>query len=332
MPISRFWMTCRPPPPSRKADLVEVNFLRMLKALSGSGVDESMICAWRSSRRTLAEDAALPRDLRAQYAIYGVMQRADRCRRLAEDRLFVGGTYADNESPRSYWDRADESDGYGGAIQSAEEVADAFRVRDEALAEIPFYARWLLLSRRQDAKLEKDLRDLAEKANAFRTDLDRTLQDYADMSAANYAWPKDRIAAKMEIERLKNGLKAEFEAECTRLDKRNEGSPKDEFRRLGVVLSVPLVSGQLRNRLRERYHEILVATGKAAAEENPEAKRGPAAGTMPLPDPRRRPRPAFRPAGRSIPRCSSWASRRPRGRTATPRRILRPRASRCAGS
>jgi len=257
-----------PLPDPMKADLVEIHFLRMLKEYLGQAANNDLRLAVKS--RKLAEEAALPKDLRAQYAIYGIMQQADRQRRLAEDRLFVGGIHADHESPRSYWDRANASEGYGGALQSAEEVADAFRVRDEALAEIPCYARWLLHRCQRDVKLENQLHDLLEKANAFSTSLDRTLQDYSDAAAAKYVWPKDRIAAKSEIARLLKALKAEFDAECTRLDKRNEGSPKDEFRRLGVVLSVSLESGERRNRLRARYSEILAASAKAVTLENRE--------------------------------------------------------------
>jgi hypothetical protein len=247
----------------RKADLIEMHFLRMLKAYRGQASPADVRLAVQT--RKLAEEAAWPGDRRAQYAIHGAVQHADSSRRLAEDRLFAGESYAGKEAELSY----------AAAKVTAEEVADAFRVRDEALTEITGYARWLLHRGRREADLEGTLGALITKSNAFSISLDQTLQDISDAPAADRGWPPEIIAAKSKIAELLRILSEAFENECSRLDKRPEGFSKDNnFEQLGAVLGVALEGAQSlesdsrRNRLREYYDDILVATAAEVAGES----------------------------------------------------------------
>ena len=259
-------------PPARKADLVEMHFLRMLKEYRGQASAQE---TWRAiNSRKLAEGAAWPADPRAQYAIYLVMQEADGHRRLAEDRFFVGGTFPEGDSPQDHWARANGTRGYAAAAQIAKDVAQAFGVRDEALEETSGYARWLLHRGQRELARDKELRELRElidKTNAFSANLDGTLEDFSTATAPLYEWPEGRKAEMTKVAHSLDALRKAFEKECDWLDKRNEGSPKNEFRRIAAVLSVGLESGERRNRLRGRYRDILRDSAADVGKEEPEA-------------------------------------------------------------
>jgi hypothetical protein len=291
-------------------DLIEIHFLRML----AEHLDRPL---WTDHpgeihralvARRLAEQAAAPLDARVLYWLEPLMERADASRRKAEDRLFVGSPPAIDEA-HALWNGVVGSNGEGGAYETAirrsAELAHAFQTRDRAWAEIPYLAQWILANSRgltapgapetaPETALETALETVplrrqplpsgADKLLRSAIDDTRELADRLDEHLADRQWPAEAAALAARLDNSLQSLDKTFETECA--DLKTAGEDKQTLRRIAAVLAVPLVSGQERNWLRDRYLSIAqtitpagaayqVAAGQQAAAANADAAEEP---------------------------------------------------------
>ena len=131
-----------------KADVVEVQFLRMLAAhLDAKAWNRPDLLGMALNSRQMAEKAVASPDLGDQYWIHNLVDEADQERRLAEDKLYVGTPEALQQA-ESLWSKLVAEDGNGGkyreAVSRAQTVSKALAVRDRAWAEGPCLAQCLL--------------------------------------------------------------------------------------------------------------------------------------------------------------------------------------------
>lgn len=126
---------------------LEIAFLRLLQpAPAGHAPDavfanQGSILRSALATRDLAETAASGTDdLRAIYAIQGLVEQADNARRNAEDELFLNP--ARLQAPDGPRGQTEES--YSQAIRYAAELGDAIDIRNKAWQELPYFGQWLL--------------------------------------------------------------------------------------------------------------------------------------------------------------------------------------------
>ncbi|HEY1065329.1 MAG TPA: vWA domain-containing protein, partial [Pirellulales bacterium] len=131
-----------PPDVGLDPGFVEMHFLQMLsRHLDGRPdrrpkfeyLQRAGVC------RDVAEQAALPADLRTHYWVRPLIDQGDGARRLAEDKLFIGSTL-ELRSARTLWEEAETR--YVEGSQQGVLAAEAFAVRDRAWAELPYLAEW----------------------------------------------------------------------------------------------------------------------------------------------------------------------------------------------
>ena len=253
--------------PGRPADpqspvppLLEVHFLRLLRA----HLDPEVVRADADVVRTAlavrhqAEQAATPLDPRVQYAIQPLVDRGDAQRRRAEDALFVGTPEAlklARESFATVAGNGGQGGHYGEALRRAETLAQALALRDRAFAEIPHLAQWLtcrLVPDRPDRlkqlhQLIADVRELSREVEAALARAETDAQ--APLSPAIA-----RLHAAIR-KSLDETLAGDFRKTC--FDLRSAGNHWQTFQEVGVVLGVPLLTGDDRRFLREsKYLEI----------------------------------------------------------------------------
>jgi len=266
------------PDKSLEADLVEIEFLRMLAA----HVDEQTATEHAGDVRRaievrdLAESAAVPYELRSYYAIDALLKVADRQRRLAEDRLFVGRD-EDLKDARDRWNKAcgnSENGGYDEARKRAQEIKAAYEVRDRALAYLPHLVRWLCCRLVKSGDREKDatpdlrkLNELLAEARSFSDDLDKAIDAYRDNKEPNRdIWPGTLEKRRKDLSDEVENLKGLFDKECNHLNVPvvPTSMSASELRRLEAALDVPLLTGELRYTLRASYVARLAANSLGA--------------------------------------------------------------------
>lgn len=122
------------------SDIIELHFLRMLREHLHPSTWEgnSLEIANAIHLRRLAEEAAFPGDLRAQYWCRGIVARGDQARRSAEDSLFVGRV--SNAKPQDGLVGAKE---YRLAQERARRITEAYKLRDEIWSSLPYLGQWL---------------------------------------------------------------------------------------------------------------------------------------------------------------------------------------------
>jgi hypothetical protein len=153
--------------------------------------------------------------------------QADQQRRLGEDLLFA--------SRKPDWEEArkhlqDAKNAYESAFQTAQAVQEAFRVRDEALAELPYYARWLAQRRETDGKALENAEQLCQDAHRLATQLGQPQPD-----------PKGIDALKQLTQSVRAGLKelqGKFAARCKGL---RDAHLQSNWQDIQDVLAVPLL-------------------------------------------------------------------------------------------
>ncbi len=266
---------------------VEAHFLHMLDAHLDRTVEAQHL---RESLRArhLAEQAATPADLRVFYAIQARVDRADAKRRLAEDRLFVGQRVALAQAA-ALWKGVSGPEGdYPAAVELADRLAEAYRLRDRAWAESPHLAAWILAAREDPAGSSARLIELARANAALATEVERAVD------AA--AWTDTLGQSVVRVRDALSALRSAYDDQCRRLDA-TAARDSRTLRDIAAVLSVPLLSGEPRNRLRVKYLEILAAgagsdldlaeSGSDASDELAGPPRGSDTGdetATPIPD------------------------------------------------
>jgi hypothetical protein len=257
-------------PKAAEADLVEVQFLRMLAKFldpivwntSPQSVSRAVLA------RKAAETAAAPSDPRAFYWIFPQVEAGDRVRREAEDRLFIGSESALREAEQKWDEAVRPPDGkYGQATSAAETIANAYRWRDQAYAEIPGLARWVFS--RTHRRPNADAR-LIEAVTTVRQ-LARLLDGW---KAENSAGALSEItAAKAMLQKDIEELEAAYFRECTN----TSGDDKEKLARLLSVLAVPIVTGKERNDDWENCLKIMAAAASFKEELAGDTEARPAA-------------------------------------------------------
>lgn len=251
-----------------EGDVVELHFLRMLQEYLDRPVwqQESNSVQTALITRRQAENAAAPGDPRTHYGVRQMVDQADDQRRRAEDKLFVGNQV---QLAREELDAAGGA--YDKAIATAAELAQAFRVRDQALAKTPYLAQWLLSrlwkdeSYREQLGFRESLRQLINDTHR----LDAALREFQPGAgpqkspAENGASPDSpkgsrfladlqgkRRAVQAGLAKLEEALQEEYRDLLGQT-----GDHKARLRRTVAVLAVPPITGDDRNRLRQRYLE-----------------------------------------------------------------------------
>ncbi|MHC4402040.1 MAG: hypothetical protein ACYTG0_20400, partial [Planctomycetota bacterium] len=250
---------------NRGADVVEIHFLRMLDAYLDR--DTGRIDLPRAlAARHLAEIAAAPVDERSHYWVRQTVDEADDRRRRAEDWLFIGDDDSRSEAV-GHWAlvAGDDLAGgeYGHAIQTATEIAEAFALRDQACAEIPYLAEWLLARQRRPRPTESDTQDLHQLIHDTHQ-LARHLDGFSNLGA----WRTPQRNTKDAVEARLSDLNDRFDNECQYLID-EAGGGKDALRDLAAVLAVPLLSGEDRATLRGMFLRIANAEAGGASASRP---------------------------------------------------------------
>lgn len=247
-------------PQSPVPPLIELHFLRLLRAYLDPEVGraDGNPVGMALGVRDLAERAASPRDPRVQYAIQAWVDRGDAQRRRGEDALFVGSPAALAVARESF--RAAGADGnqggfYREALQRGQALAEALALRDRALAEIPYLAQWLL------GRLAPDRPDRLKQLHQLIADvqeLGREVEAALARSESDPQAPLPPAIGRLQSavrKSLDEGLAGDFRKTC--FDLRSAGNHWQTFQEVGIVLGVPLLTGDDRRFLREsKYLEI----------------------------------------------------------------------------
>ena len=244
-----------------RADLVEVQFLRMLAAYLDpqTNPDDARKAVLV---RDLAEQAALP----AEPRVLCHCRSGETCR----SRSPSGGRSLVRGQRRGVERRCRRALGRGtrdrrqGRLcrgpRSGERIQAAYEVRDRVLARLPHLC-WLC-SRlvKEHAHDPAALVKLLEDARSFAENIDRAIDDYRDVAEVDHAWPAGLEDQQQELDAAEKGLEKLFNAECDELEGLTsvpKNMTKIAFRRLAAALDVPLLTGPRRVEFRRRYVEGL---------------------------------------------------------------------------
>ncbi|MGQ9575816.1 MAG: hypothetical protein ACUVUC_10900 [Thermoguttaceae bacterium] len=264
---------------SRKADLIEIHFLRMLRGpaldpeLRRAGSNLVKQALWA---RQAAESVAAPGDERVHYWLHQLLDTADAQRRLAEDLLFLGHPAAlrDAEARLAALVGPDGHSGkYAEAEARARAIRGAYAARDRAWARTPYLAEWLLARLHEtDPAPPEHLASLLQSVRILAHELDSQLARQTEKSAAVETPSPGLQEAQQAAEKALAELETAFRNQCLveRL-----GTDRQVLKRLATVLAVPLVTGQERNGLRGRYLDILYPETPARSSKPSAPGSGP---------------------------------------------------------
>ncbi|MCU0874297.1 MAG: hypothetical protein MUE50_18325, partial [Pirellulaceae bacterium] len=263
------------------ADVAEIQFLRILagqldwQAAAERVPDALFVRRW-------ASHASVPAEPQVQYLIRPLVDRADAARRRGDDGLLVGTPAALAEAD-AHWTEAVGSEegmtGYRSAVTAAERAAAAVALRDRAWAEIPGLAQWALSGSRRTKNADPaDLRALVLSAHALNAEIERALRKGAATQELD--------AARTSVETQLAVWEKALADENYRL-RAMAGDDQNTLRAIEDLLSVPLVSGDDRNQLREKYlriaRSLVTASGSGATgAADKVAPESTADGTQPL--------------------------------------------------
>lgn len=253
---------------------VEVHFLRLLRAYLDPEVAQA---DWNPigvalTVRQAAEEAASPGDARVQYAIQPWVDRGDVQRRRAEDALFVGNAAALSVARESFRAAGGE-DGHGGyygeALRQSQTLAEALALRDRALAEIPYLAQWLL------GRLAPDRPDRLKQLHQLIADVHELGREVEAALARAESDPQSPLPPALgrlqaAIRKSLDEQAGEFRKTC--FDLRSAGNHWQTFQEVGIVLGVPLLTGDDRRFLRESKYLEIASHGAVAGVK---AEAGP---------------------------------------------------------
>jgi len=250
-------------------DVIEVHFLRMLAEHLDSAVWKNTAPIHRAIlARQAAEQAAAPADPRVCYAIQPLVAGADADRRGAEDRLFVGAP-GELQQADILWTKAAGDNGgqpgiaqrsavggYAAAIRRADEISAAFQARDRAWAVLPYLAQWTLARPQAVDTTDDNLRAAIDSVRQLSAMLDEQLEAQQ--------WPPSATALVGQLNGQLHALEDLFQRECA--DLKTAGEDKHTVRRISAVLTVPLLTGQERNWLRDKQLAIARALAPAGTQ------------------------------------------------------------------
>jgi hypothetical protein len=230
---------------------IELHYARMLKQFLDQGATDADLKEALALRND-AEKAAWPVDPRVQYWTKQLILTADRDRRQAEDLLFVGGR-EERQKAGVIWLNAVSKEGatYRAASALADELTAAYQVRDQSLAEAPYYAQWLLADHTLSADEMQSAQNYISVVQKLSELLEEPLQEETSenrLTAILEAHTAARTIAKQLTDRL--------EKEKSDLASKR-GADQEQLRDLERLLATPLVTGEPRAYLRRIYLELL---------------------------------------------------------------------------
>ncbi|MDD4267831.1 MAG: VWA domain-containing protein [Pirellulales bacterium] len=242
---------------SLRADVVELHFLRLLEANldwdAAAGHFPMALVA-----NGLAEEAAAPADCRAVFWTGGLIDQADASRRIANDHLFIGSPESLAEAKRLWQEAIGDGagKGYESAVARAEQVAEAYRLRDRAWRRAPYLAEWLFIRNYEgEVASPSDLCDLLLSLRQFAGLLEDGLEQGR--------WSDELSRAQTAVNSALGRLEKALADDCYQL-RTSAGEDKKTLRSAELAFRVPLVTGQQRNLLREKHLRILAS--RAAVE------------------------------------------------------------------
>jgi hypothetical protein len=191
--------------------------------------------------RLLAEQASLgvssPREHPYSEVVFarvrGMVDAGDTSRRLGEDYLF-GSDKQHFDLARQHFLKAKTN--YQDALEASKVIRDALGVRDRALADLPFFARWLanqrptidMVREGERTALQAKVESMAQAAREITIELAKDNAVAADLKA-----PASRLAQEHR------DLKAAFAKECE--DLTPEVHLQKRWHEIEAALSVPLL-------------------------------------------------------------------------------------------
>jgi len=259
-------------------EVVELHLLRILAAhfdaASLDGAEPLPALGNAIRTRKLAELAAAPSDERAFWWVEPIVDQADEKRRDAEDKLFVGTKLSlaqADELLAGLVGNENQQGPYHRAIELAEAVSEAHRLRDLAWAETPYLAQWLAsrLRRGESPKLEETLFRLIARTQDLGAELDTAL--------AQGQWTDPLEETQKDVRTLLDKLDKAYADRCDYL-RMEAGEDRQTLREMIDVLAVPLVTGDRRDQLRDKYTRIVSAAAGGGGHDAtvPDTDGGPA--------------------------------------------------------
>lgn len=246
-------------PAAQPPEILEARLMRILAQHADLQSSNSQILDVLATRQ-VAERAALPRDLRSVYWITNAVDGADAKRREAEDLLMFASPSTMVDVTRGL---AEARDAYEQAEKLADQISQAYRLRDEAFALVPPLAHW---AAHQTQFRERDP-GLFPKINQL-------VDDLTTLVKALEPEPNRELSGKVpEVENAVKALRASLAAVqkdyfdiCDPLLRRRAGD-QQLIRQLLEALSVPTLDPRIdRALLRNRLVELMFAD-KAEVEE-----------------------------------------------------------------
>lgn len=244
------------PESAQEPGVIEAHFLSMLyrhldpDPRRRPSADDLRMAA---ASRAMAEQSAVPADLRSCYWVFDAVDEGDAKRRIAEDLLFVGQP-AELEVARGNWKETEKS--YLTASQRSVAVEKALAIRDEVWAELPFLAAWYarrlsttdqVARAHWDDRINSRLLPVIERCHLLGAAIEASL----GAPATN----DDFVAQAEFVEEGYKDLRREFQDEIDRLLAR-AAENEQTLREMIEVLKVPMIPARQRHDLRHRAARI----------------------------------------------------------------------------
>lgn len=228
--------------------IIECHFLTMLRRHLPASVwerDRARI-AEAIETRQMAEQAALPRDVRAHYWSRPLVERGDQKRRLAEDVLMVGRASLPNFPDGAMGERE-----YAEAQVRADKISQAYGLRDEIWSSLPYLGEWLFSRSRPGmaGKHADDFYDLIAATSQLSEQLDNH-ERLADEPLAELPTETDFNKARDLFERLREAYDADF----------RKVESKSNLPLAAALLAIPPLSAKSihdRQRMRWDYESVI---------------------------------------------------------------------------
>lgn len=253
---------------------IEVHFAAMLgghlEPTREAGPPELLQAA--VTARRLAEVASSPWDKRTIPWFQAEVDRGDQLRRGAEDILFVGPGSTSDEAD---WLKAeltkygDANQEYGRAKEHADQIANAYYLRDVGAVDIPHLADWswqsLELQRifpesgDDETKID-DLRKAALNADLARVEMVAELiKDWESLTELLAGKPTSNEASLQEVVKAAAAFRKKLVAARTAVDRLATKGPGEQSR-VGVIqrhLASPLLTAKSRELVRGEAIELM---------------------------------------------------------------------------
>ncbi|HEY5312693.1 MAG TPA: hypothetical protein VIK18_09235, partial [Pirellulales bacterium] len=227
------------------AGFVEIHFLRMLDQHldAETWTTSPALLAQALALEDRAQHAAAPADERALPHLRAMLDRGDVTRRVVMDELFVG----DQDALARMRSSAVEADrAYQLALTTGRQWIEAWQAYDQACAELPYLAEWLL---RRPAAGAAALDAQAARQLSTLWPLIAQLRSILNSPTGKPATVDAMLAVYRPLAAGLAQFRKRYDDECYRLQFET-GVDQKTARDLAEVLAVPLATGEVRIELR----------------------------------------------------------------------------------